>query len=215
MADLFDHVPSPQAPRVLAPGAWLLPGAALEQAQSLFRLIGEIAAAAPFRHMRTPGGAQMSVAMTGCGDRSWVTDGKGYRYSPTDPQTGAPWPSLPHLFHDVASRAAAEAGFAGFSPDSCLINRYAPGTRMGLHQDRDEHDFTQPIVSISLGLPAMFLFGGPRRADPVQRIGLNHGDILVWGGPARLFHHGIGPVRDGEHPLTGPFRFNLTLRRAC
>lgn len=213
--DLFDQVPSTQSPRMLAPGAMLLPGAALDTAPTLLRLIEDIAAVAPFRHMHTPGGGQMSVAMTGCGERSWITDGKGYRYSPNDPQTDRPWPSMPPLFRELAARAAAEAGFPDFAPDSCLINRYAAGARMGLHQDKDERDFSQPIVSISLGLPALFLFGGLRRSDPVQRVGLNHGDVLVWGGPARLFHHGIGPVRVGDHSLAGPFRFNLTLRRAC
>lgn len=215
MGDLFDNLPSVQPPRELAPGAVLLSGAAQAESPMLMAQVGQIAEVAPFRHMRTPWGGQMSAAMTGCGSRSWVTDSKGYRYSPDDPQSGRPWPSMPPLFRELAGHAAAVAGFGRFDPDSCLINRYAPGARMGLHQDRDERDFSQPIVSISLGLPALFLFGGLRRTDPAQRITLRHGDILVWGGPARLFHHGIAAVEDGDHPLTGPLRFNLTLRRAC
>ena len=169
-----------------------------------------IAAAAPFRHMITPGGFRMSVAMTNCGALGWVSDRNGYRYSPVDPETGLPWPPMPESFLRLASEAAASANFPAFVPEACLINRYAPGAKMSLHQDRDERDLSQPIVSVSLGLPAVFLFGGPSRKDPVKRIALEHGDVVVWGGPARLFYHGVMPLKEGARP----YRFNLTFRRA-
>ena len=177
--------------------------------ETLARVV-EIAAAAPFRHMITPGGFRMSVAMTNCGALGWVSDRNGYRYSPVDPETGLPWPPMPESFLRLASEAAASANFPAFVPEACLINRYAPGAKMSLHQDRDERDLSQPIVSVSLGLPAVFLFGGPSRKDPVKRIALEHGDVVVWGGPARLFYHGVMPLKEGVRP----YRFNLTFRRA-
>jgi DNA oxidative demethylase len=152
--------------------------------------------------------------MTNCGPLGWVTDRKGYRYSPTDPQTGEPWPTMPAILATLATSAARQGGFENFTPDACLINRYEPGAKMSLHQDKDEHDFGQPIVSVSLGLPATFLFGGIVRGDKSERIPLEHGDVVVWGGPARLRYHGILPLQSGEHPLTGAYRFNLTFRRA-
>jgi alkylated DNA repair protein (DNA oxidative demethylase) len=158
-----------------------------------------VVAQAPFRQMFTPGGHQMSVAMTNCGDLGWVTDRTGYRYDGNDPQTGKPWPAMPATFRDLAGRAAAAAAFEAFSPDACLINRYQPGARMSLHQDKDEEDFGAPIVSVSLGLPATFLFGGLKRSDKPRRFRLEHGDIAVWGGPARLVYHGVAPLADGEH----------------
>ena len=176
--------------------------------------ISEIAAQAPFRHMVTPGGHEMSVAMTNCGDAGWVTDRSGYRYDANDPEDGKPWPEMPPSFRELVGLAAAEAGFANFSPDACLINRYQPGARMSLHQDRDEHDFAAPIVSVSLGLPAIFLFGGLQRSDKPQRYRLEHGDIAIWGGPARLRFHGVAPLADGEHALLGRQRINLTFRKA-
>ncbi len=169
---------------------------------------------APFRHMVTPGGHQMSVAMTNCGSAGWVTDRSGYRYDGTDPVSGKSWPAMPPPFRELAGRAAAEAGFAGFSPDACLINRYEPGARMSLHQDKDENDFGAPIVSVSLGLPAIFMFGGLQRSDKPRRFRLEHGDIAVWGGPARLAFHGVAPLADGEHALMGRQRINLTFRKA-
>lgn len=195
-------------------GATLLRGLVCKEAPSLLEEIERIALSAPFRHMVTPGGHTMSAAMTNCGPAGWTTDRSGYRYEPDDPTTERPWPPLPVAFAELAARAAAEAGFAGFAPDACLINRYAPEAKLSLHQDRDERDFSAPIVSVSLGLPAVFLFGGPRRADRPRRISLTHGDIVVWGGPARLFFHGIAALKDGVHPLTGRFRYNLTLRKA-
>ncbi len=175
--------------------------------------IEAIAAQAPFRHMVTPGGHEMSVAMTNCGRAGWVTDRSGYRYDANDPLAGMPWPAMPPSFRRLAAEAAAEAGFAGFSPDVCLINRYQPGARMSLHQDKDETDFDAPIVSVSLGLPAVFLFGGLQRSDKPQRYRLEHGDIAVWGGPSRLFFHGVAPLADGEHALLGKQRINLTFRK--
>ena len=156
----------------------------------------------------------MSVAMTNCGKLGWVTDRTGYRYQGCDPESGRLWPEIPDIFHDLARRAAEQAGYPGFEPDACLVNRYAPGARMSLHQDRNEHDFAHPIVSVSVGLPATFLFGGMLRSDRALRVPLAHGDVVVWGGPARLRYHGVLPLKHGVHPLAGSYRFNLTLRKA-
>lgn len=195
-------------------GAWLLRGFAAADAAQLVSAVAEALTSAPLRHMLTPGGRRMSVAMSNCGDFGWVTDRRGYRYEPQDPTRGAPWPPIPQPLMQLAHDAADQAGYAAFRPDACLINRYTPGARMALHQDRDEHDFSAPIVSVSLGLPATFLFGGPRRKDPLHRITLESGDVVVWGGPVRRHFHGVAPLRAGEHPLTGACRFNLTLRKA-
>jgi len=213
MRSLFPDAHS-TAPEPLAPGAVLLPGFALPSAPAIVDAIHGIAAAAPFRRMLTPGGRPMSVAMTNCGPVGWVSDRKGYRYSPIDPETGRPWPEMPSVFLDLAAGAAAEAGHSAFQPDACLINRYEPGTRMGLHQDRDEQDFSAPIVSVSLGLSAVFLWGGLSRSDRPRRIALEHGDVVVWGGPSRLTFHGIAPLAEDDHPLTGRTRVNLTFRKA-
>jgi DNA oxidative demethylase len=214
-ADLFDSASDVRPSReTLAEGAVLLRASARPIERDLIAALRDIAAQAPFRHMVTPGGHQMSVAMTNCGSAGWVTDRSGYRYDGIDPVSGRPWPEMPAALRDLAGRAAAEAGFGGFSPDACLINRYEPGARMSLHQDKDERDFENPIVSVSLGLPAIFLFGGPKRADKPQRYRLEHGDIVVWGGPSRLFFHGVAPLADGEHNLLGRQRINLTFRKA-
>ncbi|NPU10624.1 DNA oxidative demethylase AlkB [Bradyrhizobium sp. 83012] len=214
-ADLFDglDVAGP-AREPLAPGAVLLRGFARPYDNELITAIEAIAAQAPFRRMVTPGGHQMSVAMTSCGSLGWVTDRSGYRYDACDPDTGRPWPAMPPLLRRLAEQAASEAGFADFAPDACLINRYEPGAKMSLHQDRDERDIGAPIVSVSLGLPATFLFGGLKRTDKTQRYRLAHGDVVVWGGPARLAFHGVAPLADGEHGLLGRQRINLTFRRA-
>ena len=211
-ADLFAGPAT--AVETIADGAARLSGFACGEAPSLLDEVQKIALSAPFRHMMTPGGHTMSAAMTNCGLAGWTTDRRGYRYESVDPATGQPWPPLPEAFLALAARAAAQAGFAGFVPDACLINRYAPGAKLSLHQDRDEQDFAAPIVSVSLGLPAVFLFGGARRADKPQRIPLKHGDVVVWGGPARLYFHGVAALKDGAHPLTGRIRYNLTLRKA-
>ena len=152
--------------------------------------------------------------MTNCGGVGWVTDRTGYRYDGSDPESGKPWPAMPGSFLQLAEQAADRAGFEPFSPDACLINRYQPGARMSLHQDKDENDFSAPIVSVSLGLPAIFLFGGLKRSDKPRRLRLEHGDVVVWGGPARLAFHGVAPLADGEHALLGRQRINLTFRRA-
>ena len=192
----------------------LLRGFALPAEAALFAALKRVTKAAPFRHMVTPGGFRMSVAMTNCGRAGWITDRKGYRYEPADPESGAPWPAMPRAFAALAARAADAAGFAGFMPDSCLVNRYAPGARLSLHRDKDERDFTQPIVSVSLGLPATFLFGGLKRADRPRRVKLAHGDVVVWGGKSRLAFHGVPALADGRHPATGRARVNLTFRKA-
>jgi DNA oxidative demethylase len=198
----------------IADGAYLLRGAALDDVTALLTAIEHIESAAPFRHLETPGGFRMSVAMTNCGTIGWVSDRRGYRYTTHDPKSSQPWPPMPSVFSALAERAARAAGFDGFEPDACLINRYVPGARLTLHQDKDENDFGAPIVSVSLGLPAVFLFGGNLRKDKQQRIPLQHGDVVVWGGPARLFHHGVLPLKEGHHPDLGHQRINLTFRRA-
>lgn len=204
----------PEAPRAFGPGAVLLRGFATPTSDALMDAVEAVAAAAPPRRMSTPGGKPMSAAITCCGAVGWVTDRKGYRYTDRDPSSGRPWPPMPASFADVASRAAAHAGYVDFTPDACLVNHYAPGARMTLHRDEDEEDLDQPIVSISLGLPATFLFGGPTRRDRAVRLLLTHGDVVVWGGPSRLFYHGVLPVPEGRHPRLGPLRVNLTFRKA-
>jgi DNA oxidative demethylase len=214
-ADLFESLGAGGSAREkLAEGAVLLRGFARPQQHELISVIETITAQAPFRHLVTPGGYRMSVAMTNCGAVGWVSDASGYRYDGTDPESGKPWPAMPPLFRTLAEQAAADAGFAGFAPDACLINRYEPGARLSLHQDRDERQQGAPIVSVSLGLPATFLFGGLKRSDPTRRYRLEHGDVVVWGGPARLAFHGVAPLADGEHGLLGRKRINLTFRRA-
>jgi DNA oxidative demethylase len=212
--DLFESVADVLPPReVMAEGAVLLRGFARPVEAGLLAAISEIDGEAPFRRMFTPGGHQMSVAMTNCGKAGWVTDRGGYRYDGADPESGKPWPAMPPVLRELAEAAAQEAGFAGFAPDACLINRYEPGSKLGLHQDRDEQDQWSPIVSVSLGVPAVFLWGGKRRADPIRRLRLESGDVAVWGGPARFVYHGIAPVKAADHPLTGPLRINLTFRK--
>jgi DNA oxidative demethylase len=214
-ADLFDDEARSEAEiEPLADGAVLLRGFASLDASAVMEALQDILLAAPFRHMVTPGGFRMSVAMTNCGRAGWITDRQGYRYEPLDPTTGRPWPPQPELFLRLATRAAAQGGFADFEPDACLINRYEPGARLSLHQDRNERNLAAPIVSVSLGLPATFLFGGLRRTVRPRRVRLESGDTAVWGGPARLAFHGIEPLADGDHQLTGHCRINLTFRQA-
>jgi alkylated DNA repair protein (DNA oxidative demethylase) len=213
--DLFESVADIRPSREgMAEGAVLLRGFAGPAESDLMAALREIVDQAPFRHMVTPGGHQMSVAMTNCGRIGWVTDRTGYRYDANDPEAAKPWPAMPPSFCDLAARAAVQAGFAAFMPDACLVNRYQPGARMSLHQDKDELDFGAPIVSVSLGLPATFLFGGLQRSDKPRRFRLEHGDIAVWGGPARLAFHGVAPLAEGEHAMMGQQRINLTFRKA-
>jgi alkylated DNA repair protein (DNA oxidative demethylase) len=209
MQDLFDGENV-----AVRSGAVLQRGRALPLEAQLLAALDRITAEAPFRHMVTPGGFEMSVAMTNCGSVGWVTDRTGYRYDPNDPARGVPWPQMPDVFTTLARDAAAEAGFPDFTPDACLINRYEPGARLSLHQDKDEADYAHPVVSVSLGLPATFQFGGLKRNAPTMRIPLSHGDVVVWGGPARLAYHGVLTLKDGEHPVLGRRRLNLTLRKA-
>ena len=210
-ADLEADAPRTEA---LAPGAVLLRGHARAEAAALCDAVDAVTRRAPLRHMQTPGGFVMTVAMTNCGELGWVTDRSGYRYDRLDPESGAPWPPLPAAFRRVAQCAAAAAGFDGFEPDACLVNRYAPGAKLSLHRDADERDFSQPIVSVSLGIPATFLFGGLRRTDRTERIRLVDGDVVVWGGPARMRYHGVLALKDGSHPRLGACRINLTFRKA-
>lgn len=213
--DLFADLPDPRPPFApLAEGAVALPGFALGNAEALWCAVQQITAIAPLQKMQTPGGRPMSVVTSSCGQVGWVSDSRGYRYAPRDPRTGQPWPAMPPAFSDLARIAAGKAGFADFVPDSCLINCYVPGAQMSLHQDRDERDFGAPIVSVSLGLPIVFLFGGMQRSDRPLRYRLLHGDVVVWGGPARLAFHGVAKLEDGQHPLLGRQRINLTFRKA-
>jgi alkylated DNA repair protein (DNA oxidative demethylase) len=211
IADLFE---AERRHLSLAVGAVLLGGFARSVEGPLVAALWSVVDQAPFRHMQTPGGHRMSVAMTNCGALGWVTDRTGYRYDAFDPCSGRPWPTMPAVFDVLATRAAAEAGFDSFTPDACLINRYAPGARLTLHQDRNERDFGAPIVSVSLGLPAVFLFAGLQRGETPRRVPLMHADVVVWGGPSRLRYHGVRPLEAGDHPLIGRYRINLTFRKA-
>ncbi len=206
MSTLFDTGSAAPSSEPLADGAVLLRGFAAAQAPALLEEVERVAQAAPFRHLVTPGGYTMSVAMTNCGGLGWVSDRTGYRYDPVDPDSGNPWPAMPAVFLDLAVRAAAEAGFPQYAPDACLINKYAAGAKLGLHQDKDEKDAWAPIVSVSLGVPAVFLWGGKRRSDPIRRLRVENGDVAVWGGPARFTYHGIAPLKEAP-------RINLTFRK--
>ena len=198
----------------LGPGAFVLRHFALLRDEALLEGIARVSELSPFRHMTTPGGFRMSVAMTNCGALGWVTDHTGYRYAPLDPLSGEPWPPLPESFVELARNAAIAAGYSDFTPDACLVNRYEPRAKMSLHQDKDERDMSAPIVSVSLGLPAVFQFGGLERGDKPVRVPLDHGDVVVWGGPDRLRYHGVLPLKTGDHARTGRFRYNLTFRKA-
>jgi len=208
MDDLFSE------DRALGDGAMLLAGFAKPMQARLLSALEGVVAAAPFRHLVTPGGFRMSVAMTNCGSVGWISDRRGYRYDAVDPDSGQKWPAMPPAFAELAAGAADRAGFGGFRADACLINRYDPGSRLSLHQDRNEQDFGAPIVSVSLGLPAVFLFGGAQRSDRPVRVPLQHGDVVVWGGPARLAFHAVAELKDGLHPVLGRQRINLTFRKA-
>ena len=213
-ADLFDSAEVLPAREAIGEGALLLRGFARPIQHDLLDAVSRVSTQAPFRRLFTPGGHQMSVAMTNCGSLGWVSDRTGYRYDAIDPDSGRPWPQMPPIFHELAGQAAAQAGFPGFRPEACLVNRYEAGTRLSLHQDRDEKNYDAPIVSVSLGLPATFLWGGLKRADKTVRYRLEHGDVVVWGGPSRLVFHGVAPLADGEHALLGRLRINLTFRKA-
>ena len=209
---LFSRVGSKED---LGEGAVVLRGFALAHEAALLTALREVTTAAPFRHMITPGGFRMSVAMTNCGALGWVTDRSGYRYDAVDPESGRKWPPMPAAFLSLATSAAAEAGLPAFTPDACLVNRYEPGAKLSLHQDKDERDYKAPIVSVSLGLPAIFQFGGLQRTDKTARVPVEHGDVVVWGGPARLRYHGVLALKPGQHPLLGACRVNLTFRKAA
>jgi len=212
--NLFEDAANSETREPLAEAAVLLRGFAAAALPELMAALDGVTGAAPFRHMVTPGGFRMSVAMTNCGDCGWVSDRSGYRYDAMDPESGRPWPAMPPAFVKLAREAAGAAGFENFAPDCCLVNRYRPGAKLSLHQDHDERDFTAPIVSVSLGLPAVFLWGGLKRSDRPRRIRLESGDVAVWGGVSRLTYHGIAPLAEGEHRETGRARINLTFRKA-
>lgn len=213
MSDLLDALAA-RGREALSNGACVLRAAAIDDADALLTAIADVCRAAPPRHLLVPGGKRMSVAMSNCGALGWVSDARGYRYERCDPLSGQPWPPMPEPMLRVARAAAAESGYDGFAPDACLINRYEPGARMSLHRDHDEGDLSAPIVSISLGLPATFLWGGLARSDKPRRLRLAHGDVVVWGGASRLAYHGVAPLADGHHAATGRLRWNLTFRKA-
>ena len=219
----------PPARQQLGRDAWLLRGFAAPDTPGLLAALQVLLARSPLRHMVTPGGQRMSVAMSNCGALGWTSDRRGYRYRGDDPLDERPWPAMPESFQRLACAAAREAGFEGFAPDACLINRYLPGNRLSLHQDRDERELAHPIVSLSLGLPAVFLFGGMARSDRAERVLLEHGDVVVWGGEDRLRFHGVLPLKDRQagrqddllvaaagsgHGLLRGCRINLTFRKA-
>lgn len=214
--DLFGDAEPEQQPKreQIGEQSYVLRGFALPWLDRLLPALEAVLAAAPFRQMVTPGGFTMSVALSSCGTWGWTTDRSGYKYTRNDPQTDLPWPEMPEVFFELAQAAAREAGFMDFVPDSCLINRYIPGARMSLHQDKDEGSYAAPIVSVSLGLPATFLFGGFERSTKSQRVPLLHGDIVVWGGVDRLRYHGVLPIKEGYHPQLGEQRINFTFRTA-
>ena len=213
MSSLFENHPPALTSEPLEEGAVVLHGFASAKAPVLMEEVERIARSAPFRNFVTPGGYTMSVAMTNCGRVGWVSNRSGYRYDPVDPDTSAPWPPIPPPFFELAVAAASAAGFVNYDPDACLVNRYVVGAKLSLHQDRDEQDAWAPIVSVSLGIPAVFLWGGKRRSDPVRRLRLENGDVVVWGGPARFAYHGVAPLKQAEHSLTGATRINLTFRK--
>lgn len=213
--DLFADIENMDAPmRSLGPQSLLLRGFVLEREHLILQALTDIINEAPLRSMMTPGGQMMSVRTTNCGQVGWVSDRCGYRYAENDPKTGKPWPAMPAAFTELALEAAQAAGFGHFNPDACLINQYEIGAKMGLHQDKDEVDFSQPIISVSLGIPAIFMFGGLKRSESAERVLLWHGDVVVWGGKDRLRYHGILPIKPDIHPTLGPSRINLTFRRA-
>lgn len=213
--DLFaDEAPQPSATDRIGPQSFVFRGLALPLIDRLLPALEAVLTRAPFRNMVTPGGYTMSVALSSCGQFGWTTDRNGYQYSSIDPQTGQAWPEMPQVFMELARSAAEAAGFADFVPDACLINRYVPGAKLALHQDKDERGYQWPVVSVSLGIPAMFLFGGHARSDATQKVPLFHGDVVVWGGEDRLRYHGVMPIRQAEHPQLGEQRINFTFRKA-
>ncbi|XID74449.1 DNA oxidative demethylase AlkB [Alkanindiges sp. WGS2144] len=216
--ELFDWLPAtsyePGSVEKIGEQAVVLRGLVNPMEKELIRVIEQITAISPFRHMRTAYGGSMSAALTSCGELGWVADQQGYRYQAIDPLTGQPWPSMPALFLRLAQQAASQAGFESFRPSSCLMNEYTVDARMGLHQDKDEINLNYPVVSVSLGIPAIFLWGGLNRKDATQKIGLFHGDVVVWGGVDRLRFHGIAPLKPACHPLLGERRINMTFRQA-
>lgn len=213
--DLFSSSAPEDSRESYGAETFLFPGHVRKHDLQLINLIEDISKQSPFRHMVTPSGFQMSVAMTNCGDLGWISGKHGfYHYAKNDPATEKPWPKMPSLIYEIAVSAAEKAGFTGFNPDSCIVNRYKPGAKLGLHQDSDEVDFSKPVVSISLGLPGIFLLGGCNRNDPIEKLMLNHGDVVVWGGVDRMRFHGIEPIKEGCHPLAGSFRYNLSIRQA-
>ncbi|SFB40385.1 DNA oxidative demethylase AlkB [Pseudomonas simiae] len=215
-ADLFadDALQQPAGREQIGEQSYVLRGLALPWVERILPELRRVLAQSPFRQMVTPGGFTMSAALSSCGDLGWTTDTSGYRYSPVDPRSQQPWPQMPEVLRQLAVQAAAQAGFFDFAPDACLINRYVPGAKMSLHQDKNERRYSEPVVSISLGLPAIFLFGGHERSDKPRKVSLFHGDVVVWGGVDRLRFHGVMPIKDGVHPIMGPQRINLTFRTA-
>lgn len=207
---LFDV--EPQDPLPIAEGAVLLRGwAAVNDAQWL-AAVRQVLAQQPFQAAYTASGLPMSVRTSNCGSWGWAASRSGYGYTRSDPDSGRPWPEMPIFLKLQAQALASAAGYLAFDPDVCLINSYELGAKMGLHHDADEKDKAAPIVSVSLGLPCTFVWGGLQRSDPVRSFALEHGDVLVWGGASRMVFHGVRPLRAGQHHLLGAQRWNLTFR---
>ncbi|THJ30850.1 DNA oxidative demethylase AlkB [Lampropedia aestuarii] len=211
--DLFAD--SPEEQRVaLGPQAVVLRQKASPLAAELVARIEDVLQHSPLYQMATPGGKPLSVRTTSCGTHGWSSDPTGYSYVRHHPLTDQAWPEIPAAWSALATEAAQEAGFAQFAPDTCLINQYGLDSKMALHQDRSEQDLRQPVVSISLGMSALFLWGGMQRSDKPAHVLLHHGDMVVWGGVDRLRFHGIKHLTGAPHPQLGAMRYNLTLRRA-
>jgi alkylated DNA repair protein (DNA oxidative demethylase) len=209
--NLFTELETEPTYEEIAPGAALMRGLALADDRELFEAVERVIFSAPLRQMMTAGGQRMSIMGTDCGAVRWIAD----KYVGHDPLRPRRWPPMPPILNAFAIRCATRAGFPDFRPDACHVNRYQAGNRLGLHQDRNECDLTQPIVSVSFGLECVFLFGGLERGDPARHILLEHGDVIVWGGPSRMRFHGVQPLKPGSHPLTGPYRINLTFRKVA
>jgi len=207
--NLFSQLVAEPTHEEIFPGAVLMRSLALPQDNEFFTAAEAIIAARPLHHTTTPSGLPMGVMVTDCGDSRAFAN----RWDTANPERMRLWPPMPPLLRDFAIRCAVRSGFPQFRPDACHINRYQAGTKLGLHQDRHECDWTQPIVSLSFGLECIFLLGGLQRTDKPRRILLEHGDVIVWGGPSRMRFHGVQPLKPGHHPLTGPYRYNLTFRK--
>jgi len=209
--NLFSQLAAEPTHEEIFPGATLMRGLAQAQDGEFLEAMQGVLSAAPLHHATTPTGLPMGVMVSDCG----TPEAFRRRWDPANPAVRQMWPPMPRALLDFSLRCAVRAGFPLFRPDTCHVNRYQAGTKLGLHQDRHECDMSQPIVSVSFGLECVFLLGGLERTDSPKRILLEHGDVIVWGGPSRMRFHGVQPLKPGHHPLTGPYRYNLTFRKVA